>query len=171
MSYVTIKEKYRMKHVQVPKVFFTSEKYAKLSNDAKIAYALLMDRHNLSEANDWIEEGTGRIYFVFKQEEIMKLLNIGSKTTWQKVKKQLVEADLLEFKRVGLKQANRMYIKWPEVTDEDIYKIKDMESADPEKEPANPSAPTEVQKMDFKKYRKCTLIILILIILIPIILN
>jgi len=152
MSYVTIKEKYRMKHVQVPKVFFTSDKYSNLSNDAKIAYALLMDRHNLSEANDWIEEGTGRIYFVFKQEQIMKLLNIGSKTTYQKVKKELVQADLLEFKRMGLKQPNRMYIKWPEVTDEDVYKIKNMES----EEASNPWGRSEVQKMDFKKYENCT---------------
>ncbi|CAF1778464.1 hypothetical protein NRS6094_04361 [Bacillus subtilis] len=151
MSYVTIHEKYRMKHVQIPKVFFTNERYSKLSSDAKVAYALLMDRHNLSLKNEWIEEETGRIYFLFKQEEIMSLLNIGSKTTWQKIKKQLVDAELLEFKRMGLKQANRMYIKWPEVTDEDIYKIRKAEE-----EPSNPWGSSEVQKMDFKKYEKCT---------------
>lgn len=156
MSYVTIHEQYKLKHVQVPKVFFTNEKYKKLSNDAKIAYALLMDRHNLSLKNGWIEEGTGRIYFVFKQDEIMKLLNISSNSTWQKIKKELVAAGLLEFKRIGLKQPNRMYIKWPEVTDEDIYKIMIMESNQPEESASNPTAATEVQKVYFKKYKNCT---------------
>lgn len=140
-----------MKHIQVPKVFFTNEKYKKLSNDAKIGWAILLDRHNLSESNDWIEEETGRIYFVFKQEEIMKLLNISSKSTWQKVKKELENADLLESKRMGLKQANRLYIKWPDVTDEDVYKIRESE-----KEPVKPTPATEVQKMDFKKYNNRT---------------
>ena len=156
MSYVTIHEQYRLKHVQVPKVFFTNEKYKKLSNDAKIAYALLMDRHNLSLKNGWIEEETGRIYFVFKQNEIMDLLNISSNSTWQKIKKELVAAGLLEFKRVGLKQPNRMYIKWPEVTDEDIYKIAIMESNQTEESASNLTESTEVQKMYFKKYKKCT---------------
>lgn len=49
-NYYKSKEIYREKYYQMPKVFFTNEKYMDLSNDAKIAYMLLKDRFDGSVA-------------------------------------------------------------------------------------------------------------------------
>ena len=47
---------------RLPKVFFSNDLYKKMSNDAKIAYALLQDRLELSIKNDWFDE-EGSIFF------------------------------------------------------------------------------------------------------------
>ncbi len=49
------------------KSIFTNEKYMKLSNNAKIAYALLKDRLELSIKNNWFDEN-GDIFFIFTNE-------------------------------------------------------------------------------------------------------
>lgn len=62
-----IQQQYREKFYQLPKVFFTNEKYMELSNDAKIAYALLKDRLELSIKNNWFDKN-GDIFFIFTNE-------------------------------------------------------------------------------------------------------
>lgn len=54
-NYYKSKEIYREKYYQMPKVFFTNEKYMDLSNDAKIAYMLLKDRFDYSVKNNWVD--------------------------------------------------------------------------------------------------------------------
>ncbi len=66
-----IKEIQREKFYQLPKVFFTNPKYTKLSNDEKIAYAILRDRLDLSIKNNWIDEN-GDIFFIFTNETLKK---------------------------------------------------------------------------------------------------
>lgn len=135
---------YRMKHFQVPKVFFTNEKYNKLSNDAKVAWAIFDDRSQLSEMNEWFDDN-GDIYFIFRQDEICEVLNCRTQK-WQAIKKELVEAGLLEFERQGLNKPNLMYVLQPEVTDEDIYKIKKTEEKRVE-----PYSRKEVRKSNFRE--------------------
>lgn len=117
-----IREEYGLKFVQIPKVLFFSDHYKHLSNNAKVAYALLQDRWSLSVQNNWIDEN-GDIFFLYTNQKLMKILNIGSTATLQKVKKELIEAGLLEQEQRGLNMSNRLYLLEPIVEEKDVYKI------------------------------------------------
>lgn len=128
-KYVTLEEEYKHKFFQVPKVFFTNDKYKSLSNNAKIAWSLLRDRTSLSRKNKWYDLIDGRrvVYFIFTNEELMKLLNVKSKSTLSSIKKELENADLIESHRRGINKPNKMYLIYPEITEEDIYAIDEFE--------------------------------------------
>lgn len=127
-NYVTIYEEYKHKFFQLPKVFFTSDKYKDMSNNAKVAWSLLRDRASLSRKNGWFDKDTGRVYFIFKNEDLMKLLNINSKTTLSKIKKELEDAQLIKQERIGLNKPNKLYLLYPIIEEEDIYKIDEFEN-------------------------------------------
>lgn len=120
-----IQQQYRDKFYQLPKVFFTNEKYMQLSNDAKIAYALLKDRLELSIKNNWFDDN-GDIFFIFTNEKLKAILNChDGKLT--KIKKELSKNNLLEQVRCGQGRPNKLYLMNPEVTKEDVYEIKKQE--------------------------------------------
>lgn len=122
-QYVTIYEEYQHKFFQIPQVFFVSDLYKGMSSNAKLAYALLRDRSSLSRKNGWFDKDTGRIYFKFSNESLMQILNIGSNTTLSNIKKELIKTGLLESVRQGVNQCNKLYLLYPVVTDEDVYRI------------------------------------------------
>lgn len=127
-NYVTIYEEYKHKFYQLPKVFFTNPKYMGLSSNAKIAWSILRDRSSLSRKNKWYDTDTGRIYFIFRNEDLMKLLNLKGKATLVKVKKELEDAGLIESKRLGLNKPNKLYLLYPEIREDDVYAIDEQES-------------------------------------------
>lgn len=96
------------KYIQIPKELFISERYEKLSNDAKILYGQLLDRMELSKKNKWINEDQD-IYLIFTREEAMNLLGISNKTS-TKIFKELKDAGLIEELRQGLNKPNLIYI-------------------------------------------------------------
>ena len=121
-----IQETYRERFYQLPKVFFTNPNYTKLSNDAKIAYAILRDRLELSIKNNWVDDDNA-IYFIFSNENLENILNV-SKPKVIKIKKELENLNLLEQKRLGLNKPNKLYLMKPIVTNSDIYQIKNEEN-------------------------------------------
>lgn len=127
-NYVTIYEEYKHKFIQLPKVFFTNPKYENMRNDSKLAWALLRDRSSLSKKNKWFDKDTGRVYFVYTNAELMKVLKIGSNTTLQLIKKELIKAGLIQTEKQGVSRADKMYLLYPIVEDEDIEKIDAMEN-------------------------------------------
>ncbi|MCR1833168.1 replication initiator protein A [Oceanobacillus caeni] len=141
-SYYNIYDEYGMKHFQLPKVFFTNSKYMEMSNDTKIAWSVLKDRHELSIKNGWYDD-KGNIYFIYTNDELKEILKVGN-TKLSNIKKELQNNGLLEQKRLGQGKPNRLYIKKPVVTEKDIYLIKKGEGL-------NPAASREVPKQDFKK--------------------
>jgi len=126
MNFVTIYEEYKHKFFQIPQLFFTNENYKNMSSNAKLAWAILRERASLSRKNNWFDKKTGRIYFIYTNEELMKILNVKSKTTLSNIKRELEEADLIESKRVGLRRPNKLYLKYPILNETDIYKIDNM---------------------------------------------
>ena len=120
-----VQEEVGERFYRLPKIFFTSEQYKKMSNDAKIAFALLQDRLELSIRNQWFDE-EGYIYFLFGNEQLSEILNC-SKPTVIKIKKELQKAELLEEKRMGLSQSNRLYLLKPQVTIDDVVELKEKE--------------------------------------------
>ena len=139
-----IQQQYREKFYQLPKVFFTNEKYMQLSNDAKIAYALLKDRLELSIKNNWFDDN-GDIFFIFTNEKLKGILNVHN-TKLGKIKKELSESGLLDQIRCGQGKPNKLYLKNPTITKEDIYEIKNQENITNE-----PCYDNDVRKSDFKK--------------------
>ncbi|MDS4063021.1 replication initiator protein A [Staphylococcus capitis] len=138
-----IQETYRERFYQLPKVFFTNPNYTKLSNDAKIAYAILRDRLELSIKNNWVDDDNA-IYFIFSNENLENILNV-SKPKVIKIKKELENLNLLEQKRLGLNKPNKLYLMKPIVTNSDIYQIKNEENL------SETSNDKEVKNINFQK--------------------
>lgn len=104
-----INEVTQHKYYQVPKELYTNPRYkTTINNDAKMLYALLLDRMELSRTNGWIEDD-GTIFLIFKREDLADMLGIRTTTVWRAIK-QLKEVGLIEEKRQGLNRPNLIYI-------------------------------------------------------------
>lgn len=133
-NFYTANEVYAEKYFQLPKVFFTNDKYKKMSNDSKVAYAILKDRFSYSVKNKWVDK-QNRIYFVFTVEELKNILNCAEGKV-AKIKKELTEMNLLFQERGGstwtngtkVNTPNKLYLGKPEATAEDVYLIDAAES-------------------------------------------
>lgn len=104
-----INEVTQHKYYQVPKELYINPRYkTTINNDAKMLYALLLDRMELSRTNGWIEDD-GTIFLIFKREDLADMLGICTTTVWRAIK-QLKEVGLIEEKRQGLNRPNLIYI-------------------------------------------------------------
>ncbi|MCV3154087.1 replication initiator protein A [Enterococcus faecalis] len=119
LNFYSSNEVYAETYYQLPKIFFTNNKYKKMSSDAKIAYALLKDRFNYSIKNNWCDE-ENHIYFVYTVKDLQKILGCGTEKI-TKIKKELEQAELLHQKRMGLNKPNRLYLLKPIATAQDVY--------------------------------------------------
>ncbi|XIK48999.1 replication initiator protein A (plasmid) [Enterococcus faecium] len=86
-NFITAQETYRALYYQLPKVLFTSPLYKDMSNDSKIAYAMLQDRCEASIENNWIDE-QNRIFFIFTRAELMDILGC-KENKISKIKKRI----------------------------------------------------------------------------------
>jgi len=108
-NFYKIKEVQQHKYYQVPKELFTNPRYkTTLNNDAKMLYAILLDRMELSRTNGWVEDD-GTIYLIFKREELSDILGLCETTVWRAMK-QLKAVGLIGEKRQGLTKPNLIYI-------------------------------------------------------------
>ena len=129
-QFISANETYRNLYYQLPKVLFTSEFYKSMSNDSKIAYAMLQDRCEYSIQNNWIDQD-GHIYFIFTRNELMEILG-WKENKIAKIKKELKSKNLLYEKRIPPKKLptgefknypNRLYLGKLEVTATDVYAL------------------------------------------------
>ncbi|NSS96326.1 replication initiator protein A [Enterococcus faecalis] len=129
-QFISANETYRNLYDQLPKVLFTSEFYKNMSNDSKIAYAMLQDRCEYSIQNNWIDQD-GHIYFIFTRNELMDILGC-KENKIAKIKKELKDKNLLYEKRIPPKKLptgefknypNRLYLGKLEVSATDVYAI------------------------------------------------
>ena len=108
-NFYKINEVTQHKYYQVPKELYTNVRYkTTTSNDAKMLYALLLDRMELSRANNWVDSD-GTIFLIFKREDLADMLGICTTTVWRAIK-QLKEVGLIAEKRQGLNKPNLIYI-------------------------------------------------------------
>ena len=147
-QFFTKSEEYQEKFYQLPKVFFSNEKYKKLSNDAKITYSILRDRLSLSLKNNWVDKNDN-IYFIYTNDNLMDILDLG-KNKVIKIKKELEEIELLKQTRQGLNKPNLLYLMKPQVNTNDIYQIEQQEKG------LETSNGKEVYKTNFQKFKKQT---------------
>ena len=127
-NYFTVDKAYRETYFQFPHVLMYGERYSKLTDSAKLAYMIFLDRLQYSIKNQWIDEESN-VYFIYTNKEIGKLLN-KSEPTVIKIKKELEKYDLLYQKQMGFDPKvkrnipNRLYLADLEVTAKDVYLIK-----------------------------------------------
>ena len=96
--------------IRIPWVFFTEDKFIKLTSDAKILYSILLRRMELSSKNGWFDPD-GRVYIIFTVEEIQALMGCGNKKAISLLNELEKDADLIERKRQGLGRPNLIYVK------------------------------------------------------------
>ena len=110
-------EKYNLSQVkterfyQLPKYLFEDAYFKKMSAEAKIMYALLKDRFELSIQNEWVDKNNN-IYFIFSNKHLCEYLGYAEQKII-KLKKELVSFNLLIQERVGLNKPNRLYLLKP----------------------------------------------------------
>ncbi|MCS5431433.1 replication initiator protein A, partial [Staphylococcus aureus] len=104
-------EKYNLSQVKterfykLPKYLFEDIYFKKMSAEAKIMYALLKDRFELSIQNEWVDKNNN-IYFIFSNKHLCEYLGYAEQKII-KLKKELVSFNLLTQERVGLNKPNR----------------------------------------------------------------
>ena len=101
-------EENSQKFYQLPKELMTSALYKDMSINAKVLYALLLDRKELSRKNGWVDND-GYVYLVYTRESVAETLGI-SKRTAIRAFKELNEANLIIEKSQGMNQPNKIYV-------------------------------------------------------------
>lgn len=100
----------RYSFYRVPKALIKVDLFEKMSGDAKLLYAVLLDRMNLSLKNGWQDEN-GNAYIICTIDEIMDSIRCAR----QKAVKLLDELEhkyqLVERRRQGLGKPNLLYVK------------------------------------------------------------
>ena len=90
---------------------------ADLTQTAKLLYAVLLDRANLSRANGWTDED-GNIFIVFPLNKLADMVDKGP-TTVKTALTELEAAGPIERRRCGNGMPNRIYVKQPDSQDID----------------------------------------------------
>lgn len=161
-GFYNVNEVYTEKYYQLPQWLFTNEKYKDLSNNARIAYALLKDRNRYSIKNHWFD-ADGNIYFIFTNKTLADMLNVTERTITS-VKKELVTHRLLYIKKMGfdnkIKQnlPSRLYLLKPVLSAEEVYNnmIQEEGSALQPRGQENISLYLENNNLDTNKIHKDT---------------
>lgn len=102
MKYYSSTEMQKHNFFRMPKVLICDKKYRELSNNAKLLYAIILDRASLSESNAWIDDQNKVVVFL-TIGEACNLLNIGHNTA-TKIFKELDDYGLIERKNKALQE-------------------------------------------------------------------
>ena len=107
MKRYNISDVYSNNFYQLPK-FILEGKFKNLSNDARVLYSLLKERHKLSLENKWVNN-KGEVYLIFTRKNMQDMLGKSDKTV-KKIVEELKTIGLMEEERMGLTKANRIYL-------------------------------------------------------------
>lgn len=96
-------------HIAIPNFLFKLRVNGKkLSCNAILVYALLLDRHTLSFQNGWVNEN-GEVYFVYKQKAIATIIGKSEKTVSRYIS-ELIRANLIQKQVFNSIQPNRIFL-------------------------------------------------------------
>ncbi|UAK16112.1 replication initiator protein A [Sporolactobacillus terrae] len=130
IKYYTEDQTDNLIYVQTPKVLIYGSKYKDMMPQAKMLYMVLMDKIKLSMANGW-KDKKGRHFVIMSIEYASEMLGF-SASTIRRCKGELRKYELIEEKRMGLNQPNRIYVGRLSYTDEDLYKLDSSRSVQSE---------------------------------------
>ncbi len=94
LSRYTVAAAQQASFYQLPKFLFAEPYLSGLSNDGKILYALLRDRHSLSLKNGWVNNNN-EIFILYSRQDMCEMIG-RSLPTVRKVMKELIEYGLIE---------------------------------------------------------------------------
>ncbi len=107
MARHTLQDHENNEFFQMPK-FLLSEEFRGLTNDARMLYAILKDRHKLSIKNGWVDKD-GHIFMYCTREEMSEFFDKDVKTI-TKYFDMLVKYKLIEKVKQGQGKADRIYL-------------------------------------------------------------
>ena len=105
---------------RLPKFLFEAPTFKPLSNEAKILYAFILRRTELSRKNGWADE-YGRIYLYYPIYEVVELLHCGRQKAVNTLR-ELQYAGLVEIQKQGCGKPNRIYPKFYEAVPNTDFK-------------------------------------------------
>ncbi len=94
---------------RLPNFLFEAHTFQPLSNEAKLLYAFILRRAELSRKNGWADE-YGRIYLYYPICEVVDLLHCGRQKAVNTLR-ELQYAELIEIKKQGCGKPNCIYPK------------------------------------------------------------
>lgn len=100
----------RYSFYRVPKALIKVDLFEKMSGDAKLLYAVLLDRMNLSLKNGWQDEN-GNAYIICTIDEIMDSIRCVRQKAVKLLDELEHEYQLIERRRQGLGKPNLLYVK------------------------------------------------------------
>jgi len=95
--------------IRIPKLLLLSPEFRDLSIQAKMLYAVLLDRMSLSVKNHWVDD-QNRVYIIYQVEEIVQDLGF-TKRKAMDVLTELEQFGLVARKRRGRGLPNYLYVK------------------------------------------------------------
>ena len=98
----------RFAFVKFPKAILLDPEYAKLSAEAKLLYAIFLDRMTLSVKNNWFDD-ENRVYIQYSRDAIMQVLSCQTGKA-AKVVSELERYGLIKKEKSGLGHADRIYV-------------------------------------------------------------
>ena len=117
-------------YIQIPYALLEDDYYKNLSSEAKLAYGLLMDRLRLSFKNrKTFTDQRGDVYVIYTNEQLQEILNVKSKATLVKIKKELTDHDLLFEVRQGVQKPNLLYPKKVRSSKNELQGVQKMNSS------------------------------------------
>ena len=93
---------------KIPREVIKNKRYKDVSISAKLLYGILLDRKELSAANNWIDK-QGRVYIFFTVESITEILHC-SKGKAIKLLAELENAELIDRKKQGQHYPDIIYV-------------------------------------------------------------
>ena len=96
-------------YTQLPSFLFEAPGYKALSNEAKLLYAFILRRADLSRKNGWSDD-YGRIYLYYPINEVVERLHCGRQKAVNTMR-ELQYADLIAIRKQGCGKPNRIYPK------------------------------------------------------------
>ena len=100
----------RYSFYRVPKALVKADLFQKISGDAKLLYAVLLDRMSLSIKNGW-QDKHGNAYIICTIEEVMDSIHCARQKAVKLLDELEQEFRLIERRRQGLGKPNLLYVK------------------------------------------------------------
>ena len=105
---------------RLPNFLFEAPTFKALSNEAKVLYAFILRRTELSRKNGWADD-CGRIYLYYPICEVVDLLHCGRQKAVNTLR-ELQYAGLVEIQKQGCGKPNRIFPKYYEAVPNTDFK-------------------------------------------------
>jgi hypothetical protein len=132
---------------KIPKALFEFEKYLNMKIEAKMAYAILKDRFELSIKNGWTDK-ENHVFLIYTNTDLVELLGF-SEPKVIRIKKELEDYGLLEQVRQGLNKPNLLYLGNVEIENVQTVSLHE-ESTSIKKTASEPLVSTELTNLKFQ---------------------